>query len=61
MDQGFKVGDLVKDRGGRRGAITAVTNWHGSRWYDVRLWKDGRSPGVVVMYDSDMQLDEEGN
>ncbi len=55
----YEIGDKVKDRGGRHGTVVQVTNWRGSRWYDVRLWCDGRSPGVVVMYDSDMEPDEE--
>lgn len=47
----FKVGDLVVDRSGFEGSITLVTEWRGSRWYDVRFDR-----GSAVRYDEDLQL-----
>lgn len=48
----FTTGDYVVDRDGFRGIITKVTEWQGSRWYDVRF----RS-GEAVRYDADLSLD----
>lgn len=55
----FKIGDLVVDRGGYRGAIVNITNWRGSRWYDVRFMDGCRYVGDAVRYDADLRLDEE--
>jgi hypothetical protein len=54
----FKVGDKVVDRGGYRGSIVQVTEWRGSRWYDVRIMDGCRSLGVAVRYDGDLKHDE---
>ena len=47
----FKVGDKVVDRDGFKGTISKVTEWNGSRWYDVRF-----PSGTAVRYDSDLTL-----
>lgn len=47
----FKIGDMVVDKGGYRGTITDVTEWRGSRWYDVRFER-----GAAVRYDGDLVL-----
>ena len=45
----FKRGDRVVDRDGFKGTVMRVTEWEGSRWYDVRF-----SGGQAVRYDSDL-------
>jgi hypothetical protein len=47
----LQVGTKVIDRDGFKGAITLVTEWHGSRWYDVRFER-----GTAVRYDSDLTV-----
>jgi hypothetical protein len=49
----FEVGNKVIDRDGFRGTVRKVTEWQGSRWYDVRF--PGR--GEAVRYDPDLRLD----
>jgi hypothetical protein len=48
--EALKVGIKVIDRDGFRGTIRKVTEWEGSRWYDVDF---GRS-GQAVRYDADL-------
>jgi hypothetical protein len=61
----FKIGDLVVDGGGYRGAIVGVTHkaasrlGPASRWYDVRFMSDGRNVGVAIRFEEDLKLDKE--
>ena len=50
----FKVGDRVVDRDGYEGTVVNVTEWNGSRWYDVRFG----FAGVAVRYDGDLHLQQ---
>lgn len=61
MKEGFKIGDQVVDRGGYEGTIVQVTNWRGSRWYDVRIMDGCRWVGDTVRYDYDLRLREAAN
>lgn len=47
----FTIGTKVIDRDGFAGTIVAVTEWRGSRWYDVRF-----AGGVAVRYDADLRV-----
>lgn len=49
----FQRGDRVIDRSGFRGAVSNVTVWEGSVWYDVRFER-----GTSVRYDEDLALIE---
>lgn len=51
MAQALKIGTKVTDLDGRNGTIVKVTEWEGSRWYDVRFGQ-GR---VAVRYDGDLE------
>lgn len=52
MTEALKLGTRVVDRDGYKGTIVKVTEWHGSRWYDVRF---GYS-GTAVRYDGDLTV-----
>lgn len=43
------IGTKVVDRDGFHGTIRKVTEWNGSRWYDVRF-----PSGDAVRYDADL-------
>lgn len=51
VTEALKVGAKVIDRDGFRGTITQVTDWRGSRWYDVRF-----PGGGAVRYDQDLTV-----
>jgi hypothetical protein len=54
----FKQGDKVVDRDGFEGVVVLVTEWEGSRWYDVRIFDGSRRVGEAVRYDADLTLRE---
>ena len=47
----FQVGTKVVDRDGFKGTIRKITEWNGSRWYDVRF-----DSGEAVRYDADLRV-----
>ena len=49
-NQEIKVGTKVVDQSGFRGTVTKITEWKGSRWYDVRF-----QSGEAVRYDNDLR------
>lgn len=47
----FRVGAKVIDCDGFQGTIVKITEWNGSRWYDVRFPR-----GEAVRYEADLTL-----
>ena len=47
--EALTVGTKVMDRSGYPGTIIVVTEWRGSRWYNVRFLS-----GTAVRYDDDL-------
>jgi hypothetical protein len=51
--EALTIGTKVVDRDGRSGTVRNVTEWNGSRWYDVRF-----QSGEAVRYDADITVQE---
>jgi len=45
----LQIGTKITDRDGFAGIVRKVTEWNGSRWYDVRF-----QGGEGVRYDADI-------